>query len=112
MYDAYMNSTDGDIDGRIGARVRALRIARKLTLDGLAGHAAVSRAMLSRIERGESSPTAQLLGKICGGLGVTFSVLFAETEVTADRKSTRLHSSPYCTSRMPSSARNKKINLV
>src|SRR3546814_1366532 len=89
MYDAYMNSTDGDIDGRIGARVRALRIARKLTLDGLAGHAAVSRAMLSRIERGESSPTAQLLGKICGGLGVTFSVLFAETEVPASPLSRR-----------------------
>src|SRR3546814_14671402 len=84
-----MNSADGDIDGRIGVRVRALRIARKLTLDGLAGHAAVSRAMLSRIERGESSPTAQLLGKICGGLGVTFSVLFAETEVPASPLSTR-----------------------
>src|SRR3546814_4603578 len=89
MYDAYMNSTDGDIDGRIGARVRALRIARKLTVERLAGHAAVSRAMLSRIERGESSPTAQLLGKICGGLGVTFSVLFAETEVPASPLSRR-----------------------
>src|SRR3546814_17435501 len=45
--------------------------------------------MLSRIERGESSPTAQLLGKICGGLGVTFSVLFAETEVPASPLSRR-----------------------
>jgi transcriptional regulator with XRE-family HTH domain len=36
--------------------------------------------MLSRIERGESSPTAQLLAKVCGGLGVPLSVLFAGTE--------------------------------
>ena len=34
--------------------------------------------MLSRIERGESSATAQLLNKVCGGLGVTLSMLFAE----------------------------------
>src|SRR5260370_27697881 len=69
-----------DIDNRIGARIRDLRAERNLTLDGLASRADVSRAMMSRIERGESSPTAQLLNKICGGLGVTLSVLFAETE--------------------------------
>jgi transcriptional regulator with XRE-family HTH domain len=69
-----------DIDGRIGARIHALRAERGLTLDGLARLADVSRAMLSRIERGESSPTAQLLAKICGGLGITPSVLFAQTE--------------------------------
>ncbi len=34
--------------------------------------------MLSRIERGESSPTAQLMNKVCGGLGITLSALFAE----------------------------------
>lgn len=45
--------------------------------------------MLSRIERGESSPTAQLLNKVCGGLGVTLSVLFAETETPASPLSRR-----------------------
>jgi transcriptional regulator with XRE-family HTH domain len=69
-----------DLDDRIGARIRALRGERGLTLDDLAQRADVSRGMLSRIERGESSPTAQLLGKICNGLGITLSVLFAETE--------------------------------
>jgi transcriptional regulator with XRE-family HTH domain len=69
-----------DIDARIGARIRELRAARNLTLEELAARADVSRAMLSRIERGESSPTAQLLGKVCGGLGVTLSVLFAAAE--------------------------------
>jgi len=69
-----------DIDRRIGTRIRALRSERDLTLDVLASRAGVSRAMLSRIERGESSPTAQLLNKVCGALGVTLSVLFAATE--------------------------------
>lgn len=78
-----MRSPEADIDGRIGARIRALRAGRDLTLDGLAALADVSRAMLSRIERGESSPTAQLLNRICGGLGVTLSALFAEAETPA-----------------------------
>ncbi len=68
------------IDYRMGARIRALRADRSLTLDALAGLAGVSRAMLSRIERGDSSPTAQLLVKICGGLGITLSALFAAAE--------------------------------
>ncbi len=71
------------IDGRIGGRVRELRAERNLTLGGLAHRADISRAMLSRIERGESSPTAQLLNKVCGGLGVTLSTLFAATETPA-----------------------------
>ncbi len=76
-----MPSLDDDIDGRIGDRIRALRTGRGLTLAVLADRAAVSRAMLSRIERGESSPTAQLLGKVCAGLGVTLSDLFATTQL-------------------------------
>jgi transcriptional regulator with XRE-family HTH domain len=75
-----MSIAAADIDGRIGARIRELRAERRLTLDSLAERADVSRAMLSRIERGESSPTAHLLGKICNGLGVTLSALFAATE--------------------------------
>jgi transcriptional regulator with XRE-family HTH domain len=75
-----MSSVETDIDSRIGARIRELRTERGLTLDGLAQQADVSRAMLSRIERGESSPTAQLLNKICGGLGITLSALFAGAE--------------------------------
>ena len=84
-----MSPTETEIDGRIGARIRALRAARGLTLDGLARAAEVSRAMLSRIERGESSPTAQLLNRICGGLGITLSRLFAETEAAAEPLSRR-----------------------
>jgi transcriptional regulator with XRE-family HTH domain len=84
-----MRSTATDIDVRIGARVRALRAKSNLTLDGLACRAQVSRAMLSRIERGESSPTAQLLGRVCGGLGITLSVLFSETQMPVSPLSRR-----------------------
>jgi transcriptional regulator with XRE-family HTH domain len=77
------------IDTRIGARIRDLRSERTMTLDALAQRADVSRAMLSRIERGESSPTAQLLNKVCGGLGVTLSTLFAEAESPASPLSRR-----------------------
>lgn len=73
-------SAAADIDHRTGARIRALRAERHLTLDALARLAGVSRAMLSRIERGDSSPTAQLLVKVCGGLGITLSALFAEAD--------------------------------
>lgn len=84
-----MSTAEADIDRRIGDRIRALRAERGLTLDGLARAADVSRAMLSRIERGESSPTAQLLVKVCGGLGVTLSALFAATETPAGPLSRR-----------------------
>lgn len=80
--DAGGTDSASGIDAVVGTRIRALRAERGLTLDGLAAVAEVSRAMLSRVERGESSPTAQLLNKICGGLGVTLSGLFA-TEAAA-----------------------------
>lgn len=84
-----MSLAEADIDGRLGPRIRDLRAERGLTLDGLARAANVSRAMLSRIERGESSPTAQLLVKVCGGLGVTLSALFAAAEAPAGPLSRR-----------------------
>jgi transcriptional regulator with XRE-family HTH domain len=84
-----MSLSAPDIDTRIGARIRHLRTERDLTLEALAHQAGVSRAMLSRIERGESSPTAQLLNKVCGALGVTLSTLFAETETSGSPLSRR-----------------------
>lgn len=71
---------DTVVEECIGDRLRALRLERRLSLEGLAKRAAVSRAMLSRVERGESSPTAQFLGRLCAGLGITVSALFADME--------------------------------
>ncbi len=72
-----MDQGDETIDRAIGDRVHTLRTGAAMTLEALADRSGVSRAMLSRIERGESSPTAQLLNRVCAGLGVTLSALFA-----------------------------------
>jgi transcriptional regulator with XRE-family HTH domain len=63
---------------RIAARLREQRQQRAWSLDELAARSGVSKAMLSKIERGEASPTAALLGKISGALGMTLSTLLAD----------------------------------
>lgn len=74
-------ATESDgLEARIAARLRERREALELSLDALAARSGVSRAMISRVERGESSPTAGLLGKLCNGLGLTLSGLMAEAE--------------------------------
>lgn len=67
--------------------MRDLRAARRLSLDALAGKSGVSRSMISLVERGESSPTAVVLEKLAGGLGVMLSDLFdaPATAATAPR---------------------------
>src|SRR5919204_384575 len=76
MQDRASAPAVADINARIAARVRELRAARGLTLDTLAARCGVSRSMLSLVERGESSPTAVVLEKIAGGLGVSLATLF------------------------------------
>lgn len=73
------NETD-PLESAIGERLRLLRVARSQTLDDLAGASGVSRAMISRIERGEASPTAQLLSRLCAALDLTLSAFFAFSE--------------------------------
>jgi transcriptional regulator with XRE-family HTH domain len=64
-----------DQAGALSENVRRLRRERGLTLDGLAEASGVSRAMLSKVERGASVPTTTVLGKIAGGLAVGLSQL-------------------------------------
>lgn len=65
-----------DIDAAIAARIRSLRDARDLSIEALAEKSAVSRSMISLIERGETSPTAVLLEKLAAALGTTLARLF------------------------------------
>ena len=69
-----------DIDNRIGASIRAARESRGWSLTELAARAAVSRAMIHKVERGDSSPTANLLGKLSGAFGLSMSTLLARAE--------------------------------
>lgn len=56
-------------------RLKALRIEHGWSLDTLAERSTVSRASLSRLENGEVSPTAHVLGKLCAAFGLTLSRL-------------------------------------
>ena len=60
-----------------GERLRAERRARNWTIDRLAEGSGVSRAMISKIERGESSPTAVVLGKLSAALQLSMPELFS-----------------------------------
>src|SRR5688500_1309306 len=71
-----MIDTASGINHRIADRVRDLRAAQGLSLEALAGKSAVSRSMISLIERGESSPTAVVLEKLSSALGVPLASLF------------------------------------
>lgn len=78
-----------DMDSRIGIRIRAERENRGWSLTDLAGRAAVSRAMIHKVERGESSPTANLLGKLSGAFGLSMSTLLARAEAAGGQLSRR-----------------------
>ncbi|MDR3004894.1 MAG: XRE family transcriptional regulator [Acidovorax sp.] len=59
-------------------RLREERMQRGLTLEQLAALAGVSRAMISKIERGQSSPTAVLLSRLADAMGLSLSALMSE----------------------------------
>jgi transcriptional regulator with XRE-family HTH domain len=66
--------------GRLGERVRVLRRERGMTLEVLAGRSGVSRAMISKLERGEKNPTLVVAAKVAEGLGVSLSQLVGVEE--------------------------------
>jgi transcriptional regulator with XRE-family HTH domain len=68
-----------------GARLRSLREGMDLSLRDLADRSGVSAPMLSQVERGETSPTLSVAGRIAGGLELSLSQLLRldETEGVA-----------------------------
>lgn len=73
-------SEESELEARLAQRLAALRAAAGLSLDQLAERTAISRATLSRLERGETSPGAGLLNRLCAAYGLTLSRLLAEVE--------------------------------
>jgi len=80
-----MSTIVNDLDARLGARIRLEREARGWSLTELAQRSGVSRAMINKIERGGSSPTASLLGRLSGALELTMSTLLARIELQPGR---------------------------
>ncbi len=69
-----------NLEQRLARRFAALRTAQNWSLDELAQKTGISRTTLSRLERAETSPTAELLGRLCSAYGLTMSRLIAEVE--------------------------------
>lgn len=63
------------LPGELAARLERLREARGWTRDQLAERAGIGGGSVSRLERGDGSPTLQMVGKIAGALGVKPSEL-------------------------------------
>jgi len=80
-----MSTIENDPTLGIAQRLRLEREARLWSLGTLAERAGVSKAMISKIERGEASPTAALLGRLSGAFGLTLSRLLARAEGTGSR---------------------------
>ncbi|MER9297623.1 XRE family transcriptional regulator [Mesorhizobium sp. M0621] len=76
-----MDDIANDISSTIGRRIHAERIMRDWSLAELAERSGVSKAMLSTIERGKTSPTAALLVRIASAFGMTLSTLIARAEL-------------------------------
>src|ERR1700730_4601131 len=82
LYSGSM-STIVDSMTAFGERLRAERHGRGWPIERLAAASGVSRAMISKIERGESSPTAVVLGKLSAALELSVSELLAPSATGA-----------------------------
>jgi transcriptional regulator with XRE-family HTH domain len=70
----------------VGARVRALRVERGLSLSALATAAGIGKGSLSELETGRRNPTLDTLYALAGPLGVPLASLvdFRDGSVVAD----------------------------
>ena len=68
---------DGLNDYGIGAKIRALRLKKKIALVDLGKHTGLSPALLSKIERGRLFPTLPTLLRIALVFGVGLEYFFA-----------------------------------
>jgi transcriptional regulator with XRE-family HTH domain len=64
----------------LAATIESARRGRGWSVSALAQASGVSRAMIARIERSEVQPTAALLARLSGALGMTLSELVANAE--------------------------------
>lgn len=68
-----------EISKIVGLNIKKIRDDKGLSLDKLSVLTDVSKSMLGQIERGESSPSVNVLWKIANGLKVSFQTLTTES---------------------------------
>jgi transcriptional regulator with XRE-family HTH domain len=64
----------------VGARIRAIRESRHLSLRALAERCGLSANAISLIERGENSPTVSSLHQLAGALGASIADFFRQDD--------------------------------
>ena len=69
-----------DMDLKLAARIRSEREARNWSLADLADRSGVSRSMINKVERNQSSPTSALLARLAAAFGMTMSTLLMRAE--------------------------------
>jgi transcriptional regulator with XRE-family HTH domain len=72
-----------DLGEVIGANLRRLRTARRMSLVTLASRADVAKATLANLEQGRGNPTIETLWSLALGLGVAFSDLLEDRTDTS-----------------------------
>ncbi len=65
------------ISKNVSRNLKRIRMARKMSLDNVSKETGISKSMLGQIERGESIPTVETLGKIVSGLRISFNSLIS-----------------------------------
>ena len=103
-------STAREVDAadarHLGRRIHELRLRRGWTQDALAERAGVSKAMISKVERGENNPTLVVATKIAAALGLTMSQLIG---ADARRRALRLPKEQRVTFRDPATGIERRL---
>lgn len=73
-------SADAQTETQIAQRVRLERDLRNWSLSELAERSSVSKAMISKIEREEVSPTAAILARLAAAFDMTLATLLLRAE--------------------------------
>jgi transcriptional regulator with XRE-family HTH domain len=80
-----MDTISDDAHVQLSRRLRLEREARGWSLAELAERSGVSKAAISKIERGETSPTAVVLVRLAGAFDLTLAGLLLRAEETRSR---------------------------
>lgn len=80
-----IGTSPSSLDELLAERLLTERQSRDWSVAELASRSGVSRAMISKIERGEAHPTSTVLGKLSGAFGLPLSTLLARAEAQSSR---------------------------
>ncbi len=85
-----MTIKEDEIARQLAARIKFERDARDWSLADLSAHSGVAKATISKIERGETSPTAVVLVRLASAFDLTFAGLLLRAE-QGDEQIVRAH---------------------